>query len=290
MAMQADSVLLFVSRAGLKLHHALQKFNLNVTGWVCADFGCNIGGFTDCLLQRGAAKVYAIDTGYGTLAYRLRIDPRVVVMERKNALHAVPPLSVGEGGHERSDRPGEGRGAADLVVIDLAWTQQKHSIPAALRWLRHPLPPGEGGSVAVATEPGEGRRAKDADIDVNITTRMPSPDSLRSLTSPGGRGGELPSPQPLPTGRGSATPPLIITLVKPHYELRDDEKQWLDDGRLDHARAHEVFARVLTEFATLGAEPIAHTLSPITGGKSARSMKGGGNIEFLVLLRPLQRG
>ncbi len=62
----------FVSRAGLKLDHALREFNIDVTGWVCADFGCNIGGFTDCLLQHGAARVYAIDTGYGKLAWKLR--------------------------------------------------------------------------------------------------------------------------------------------------------------------------------------------------------------------------
>jgi 23S rRNA (cytidine1920-2'-O)/16S rRNA (cytidine1409-2'-O)-methyltransferase len=117
----------FVSRAGLKLDHALREFSLDVTGLVCADFGCNIGGFTDCLLQRGAAKVYAIDTGYGILAWKLRNDPRVVVMERTNTLHAQPPLPLGE------DR---GEGGCDLVVIDLAWTAQRLAIPAALKWLK----------------------------------------------------------------------------------------------------------------------------------------------------------
>src|SRR4051812_35145031 len=108
----------FVSRAGLKLDHALREFNLDVKESICADFGCNVGGFTDCLLQRGAAKVYAIDTGYGTLAYKLRIEPRVVAMERTNALHAQAPEHV------------------DLVTIDLAWTQQRFAIPAALKWLK----------------------------------------------------------------------------------------------------------------------------------------------------------
>ncbi|MCP3903534.1 MAG: TlyA family rRNA (cytidine-2'-O)-methyltransferase [Planctomycetes bacterium] len=109
----------FVSRAGIKLEHALEAFELDVTGLLCADFGCNVGGFTDCLLRRGAARVHAIDTGYGTLDYRLRTDDRVVVRERTNALHADPP-----------------GGGVDLVVIDLAWTPQRHAIPAALRWLR----------------------------------------------------------------------------------------------------------------------------------------------------------
>ncbi|HAQ67720.1 MAG TPA: hypothetical protein DCR70_08340, partial [Phycisphaerales bacterium] len=61
----------FVSRAGAKLAHALDEFKLSVTGLRCADFGCNVGGFTDCMLQRGAASVIAIDTGYGTLAWKL---------------------------------------------------------------------------------------------------------------------------------------------------------------------------------------------------------------------------
>jgi 23S rRNA (cytidine1920-2'-O)/16S rRNA (cytidine1409-2'-O)-methyltransferase len=108
-----------VSRAGAKLAHALDAFALDVSGLVCADFGCNVGGFTDCLLRRGAAMVHAVDTGYGALAWRLRTDPRVVVRERTNALHADPPA-----------------GGVDFVAIDLGWTPQRHAIPAALRWLR----------------------------------------------------------------------------------------------------------------------------------------------------------
>ncbi len=108
----------FVSRGGDKLGHALAHFALNVRGALGADFGCNAGGFTDCLLQAGAARVYALDTGYGALAWTLRRDPRVVVMERTNALHASPPEAV------------------DVVAIDMAWTPQRHAVPAALRWLR----------------------------------------------------------------------------------------------------------------------------------------------------------
>lgn len=77
----------FVSRGGLKLRGALEDFELDVTDRVCADFGASTGGFTDCLLQRGAAKVYAIDVGYGQLHQKLRDDARVVVMERTNARH-----------------------------------------------------------------------------------------------------------------------------------------------------------------------------------------------------------
>jgi 23S rRNA (cytidine1920-2'-O)/16S rRNA (cytidine1409-2'-O)-methyltransferase len=108
----------FVSRGGLKLRHALDTFKLNPTGLTCADLGCSTGGFTDCLLQAGSARVHAVDTGYGILAWKLRQDKRVVVHERQNALHFAPPEPV------------------DLVVIDIGWTPQKLCIPAALRWLK----------------------------------------------------------------------------------------------------------------------------------------------------------
>jgi 23S rRNA (cytidine1920-2'-O)/16S rRNA (cytidine1409-2'-O)-methyltransferase len=107
----------FVSRAGVKLQFGLDAFELDVTGLLCADLGCNVGGFTDCLLRRGAARVYAVDTGYGVLHYRLRGDPRVVVMERSNMLHCPVPAPC------------------DLVAMDLGWTRQRHAMPAALRWL-----------------------------------------------------------------------------------------------------------------------------------------------------------
>lgn len=108
----------FVSRAGEKLDHALDAFALDVAGFVCADFGSNTGGFTDCLLQRGAAKVYAIDTGYGVLEWKLRKDPRVVTMERTNAMHVPLPEAM------------------DVVTIDVAWTKQRNILPAARRVLK----------------------------------------------------------------------------------------------------------------------------------------------------------
>ncbi len=108
----------YVSRAGEKLAYALDCFGIQVRDLICADLGSSTGGFVDCLLQRGAGKIYAIDTGYGALAWKLRRDPRVVVMERTNALHAVLPERVA------------------LVSIDVAWTRQKHIVPAALRMLR----------------------------------------------------------------------------------------------------------------------------------------------------------
>jgi len=115
-----DETCPYVSRGGVKLAAALREFGLDVAGWTCADFGSHIGGFVDCLLQHGAAKVYAVDTGYGVLDYRLRRDPRVVVCERTNALHYVCPEPC------------------DLVTVDVGWTPQRLILPA----VRHTLRPG----------------------------------------------------------------------------------------------------------------------------------------------------
>jgi len=195
----ADAPQKFVSRAGTKLEHALEEFKLDVSGLRCADFGCNVGGFTDCLLQRGAKHVIAIDTGYGALAWKLRQDPRVETRERTNALHAEAPA-----------------GGVDLVVLDLAWTPQRLAIPAALKWL-----------------------------------------------APGGR---------------------IITLIKPHYELREEEKAWLDRGFLPHERVPGVVTRVEAEMPALGAKVLGSTQSPLVGGKTSKKAGVPGNIEWLTLL------
>lgn len=109
----------FVSRGGLKLQRALETFRLDVSGLRCADLGCSTGGFTDCLLQAGAQSVAAVDTGYGVLEYKLRIDDRVTVLERTNAVRFEPTRELAP---------------VDLVVIDLGWTPQRLAIPAALRW------------------------------------------------------------------------------------------------------------------------------------------------------------
>lgn len=108
----------FVSRAGEKLQFALKSFNISVKDLICADFGASTGGFTDCLLQHGAKKVYAVEVGYGTIDWKLRNDPRVVVMERTNAIHVVLPEKV------------------DFISVDTGWTKQKIIIPNALNNLK----------------------------------------------------------------------------------------------------------------------------------------------------------
>src|SRR5277367_20566 len=80
----------YVSRGGFKLEAALQRWNIDLTGRFCLDVGASTGGFTDCMLQHGAAKVLAVDTGYGQIAQKLRDDPRVTLMERTNARHIKP--------------------------------------------------------------------------------------------------------------------------------------------------------------------------------------------------------
>ncbi len=106
----------FVSRGGDKLDHALVSFDLDVHGQIAADFGASTGGFTDCLLQQGAERVYAIDVGYGQLAERLRLDPRVVVMDRNNVRNLVALPEV-----------------VDVVTIDVAFIGLRLVLPAALR-------------------------------------------------------------------------------------------------------------------------------------------------------------
>ncbi len=114
----------YVSRGGFKLEHGLRHFQLDARGLTAIDLGASTGGFTDCLLQNGAARVFAVDVGRGQLAWKLRQDPRVVVMERTNARHltrqSFPPPFTG----------------ADLVVADCAFISLRKIFPAAVALLR----------------------------------------------------------------------------------------------------------------------------------------------------------
>ena len=129
-AVQEDSKLTvdtgprFVSRGGEKLDAALEAFGINVTGFVCADVGSSTGGFTDCLLQRGAAKVYAIDVGKGILHWKLRTDQRVVVMEETNAryIESLPEQ-------------------VNFVTVDASFISLKIILPVVKKWTPLRLPP-----------------------------------------------------------------------------------------------------------------------------------------------------
>jgi 23S rRNA (cytidine1920-2'-O)/16S rRNA (cytidine1409-2'-O)-methyltransferase len=114
----------FVSRGGFKLEHALRHFALDATGLTAVDLGASTGGFTDCLLQAGVKRVFAVDVGQGQLAWKLRRDPRVVVMEKTNARHLTPaqfPKTFSQ---------------ADIVVIDCSFISLRKILPAAVALLR----------------------------------------------------------------------------------------------------------------------------------------------------------
>ena len=111
----------YVSRGGLKLEKALKNFGVDPTGYVCSDSGASTGGFTDCLLQQGASKVFAIDVGYGQLAWKIRNDPRVVVMERTN-IRYVTPEDLGQ--------------PLDLSVIDVSFISLSLVLPVVKTLLK----------------------------------------------------------------------------------------------------------------------------------------------------------
>lgn len=111
----------WVSRGGLKLVHALEDFSIDPTGWVAVDVGASTGGFTDVLLTHGAARVYAVDVGHGQLAWKLRTDERVVVLEKTNARHLTA---------EQIPEP------ADIVVCDASFISLRTVLPAAMALTR----------------------------------------------------------------------------------------------------------------------------------------------------------
>lgn len=148
----------YVSRGGLKLEAALDSFAVPVAGVVAADVGASTGGFTDCLLQRGARKVYAIDVGYGQLAWRLRQDPRVVVMERMNVryLESLPePI--------------------DLATVDVSFISLELVLPSVIGWLK------PAGDIIVLIKPqfeagraevGKGGVVKDPEVHRAVLRRI----------------------------------------------------------------------------------------------------------------------
>ena len=126
------SALKYVSRGGLKLEKAMAAFPIDLTGAICGDIGASTGGFTDCMLQNGAVKVYSVDVGYGQLAWKLREDPRVVCMERTNARYLT---------HEQV--PDE----LDFASVDVSFISLKLILPALCGLLK------EGGHVACLVKP-----------------------------------------------------------------------------------------------------------------------------------------
>lgn len=243
----------FVSRGGLKLAAALAAWGVDPNGWTCADLGCSTGGFTDCLLQRGAARVYAVDTAYGQLAWKLRQDPRVTVLERTNALHFDP-----WGNHDPKPQPGPTHQRApakavppllqqpcDLVVVDLGWTRQKLALPAARRWLQ----PHGNPALKSSTLLGPG------------SSTLLRPEGSASQLLPG----------------------VIVTLIKPQYEVGDQPMRGRRAGVLNDAVAAETAQRVAAEMQQAGW--VVQGLLPAAIRGSAAGGRPG-NQEYLALVRP----
>jgi 23S rRNA (cytidine1920-2'-O)/16S rRNA (cytidine1409-2'-O)-methyltransferase len=111
----------YVSRGGLKLEKALHTLGIDINGFVCVDVGASTGGFTDCLLQHGASRVYAVDVGYGQLAWKLRQNPRVVVIERMN-IRQMQPETLPQ--------------LVDLVTIDVSFISLKKVVPEILKFMK----------------------------------------------------------------------------------------------------------------------------------------------------------
>ena len=150
----------FVSRGGHKLEAGLDAFQINPTGKTCVDIGASTGGFTDCLLQRGAAKVHAVDVGKGQLAWKLREDPRVVVHDGCNARNLLP-ADIGE--------------PVDMVTLDVSFISLKKVLPAAVALLP------TGGLIVALIKPqfeagrqdvGKGGVVRDAGVHERVTAEI----------------------------------------------------------------------------------------------------------------------
>ncbi len=112
----------YVSRGGLKLEKALKSFQVSVEGKICIDVGASTGGFSDCLIQNGASLVYAVDVGYGQLAWKLRLDSRIIAMERMN-IRSMPEYMIKE--------------PVDIVTIDVSFISLKIVVPAVLKFMKN---------------------------------------------------------------------------------------------------------------------------------------------------------
>ena len=142
----------FASRGGHKLEHALQHFQIVVAGVIAIDLGASTGGFTDCLLQSGAKQIYAVDVGHGQLAWKIRQDKRVVVMEKTNARHLTP---------EQMPQPFS---PANLVVIDCSFISLRKILPPAVALLR------AGGNIVALIKPQFEASKEEVDKGAGVIT------------------------------------------------------------------------------------------------------------------------
>ena len=186
----------YVSRGGLKLEAALREFSIDVTGTTALDAGASTGGFTDCLLQHGAKKVYAVDVGYGQMAWKIRQDPRVVVIERTN-VRDIDPALVPE--------------KVDIIVIDVSFISLEKVIPSVLRFLKP-----EAGIVALIKpqfEVGKGQVGKGG-IVRDEAARNTAVEKVRTAFQSAGLDVQGIIPSPI-TGQDGNVEYLIYAVMRP---------------------------------------------------------------------------
>ncbi len=243
----------YVSRGGLKLEHALDAFAVDVAGLVAMDVGASTGGFADCLLQRDAKRVYAVDVGYGQLDWKLRNDPRVVVIERQN-IRTMPRELVPE--------------PIRLATIDASFISLKLVIPAVMPFLDR-----TAGSGAVSEGAGP---TSEPVIPAPV---VPAPPA----TAPSAPDPMVPDPA-IPDAPAIEPPviappvpgAMIIALIKPQFEAGREHVG--KGGVVRDPRIHEQVCGSIVEFVeSLGLHVAGVTPSPILGPK--------GNREFLLLAR-----
>ncbi|CAB5105033.1 RNA binding methyltransferase FtsJ like [Olavius algarvensis associated proteobacterium Delta 3] len=185
----------YVSRGGVKLEKALEAFGVNVNGRVCLDVGASTGGFTDCLLRHGAQKVFAVDVGYGQIAWKLRQSPRVVVIERTNIRHMS---------REAITEP------VDLATIDVSFISLKIVVPAVVPYLKP-----KAGIVALIKpqfEAGKGRVGKGGVVRDPVMRAEIVKDVIDTFTN---RGFRCSNPEPSPIRGPKGNQEYLIHLCLP---------------------------------------------------------------------------
>ncbi|HUT75959.1 MAG TPA: SAM-dependent methyltransferase [Armatimonadota bacterium] len=223
----------YVGKGGLKLRFALDHFGREVRGLVAADLGCHVGGFTDCLLQGGAARVHAVDTGYGVLEWKLRNDPRVVVHERTNVLHWDCPEPL------------------ELVVSDLGWTRQARALPAIARllnpggWALSLVKPQYELGIGAHSTPLPSRERIKERVIGHADLPSPGPDQSAPPSPSKGEGlrGVLPAelvPEALAAARAAC--PAELTIIgearSPYTGSGGNIEVWLLVARMRTVRSH----------------------------------------------------
>ena len=215
----------YVSRGGLKLRGALDAFGLSVRGLVALDVGASTGGFTDCLLQAGATKVYAVDVCYGQLAWKLREDPRVVCIERTNIRHY-------DGGGIMD--------GIDIAVIDASFISLRLVIPPVLRLIKD--------AAAKSTKSVTPAKAGVHNDLHSIDSRFRGNDKTEQD----------------PTYEGIENNAVILALVKPQFEVGKGEVGWRGVVR-DPALHERVLAETASFCRELGLDVLESCASPLTG-------------------------